>query len=221
MGQILFKQPDGPNFIPNPKDPPIVGNKVAVKPFPQTGKFHKVFEGKPDEDVLDKMYYMTKTTFPFAGIVVAANHAVGEPGMLNLWRHVCKYGVPFIGGGIIFVAAQACAGSFRKKNDQYNTLIASYASAGLIAAKTRKSKNMAFFVSGFFIFILGAAYKDFALEGKKIIPEMSEDDPLITRRYHWQSHRTDFRVYENKPGYWIAAPSEGVAASSAPIGNQC
>jgi len=221
MGQLLTTEPPEPNFIPNPKDPPIVGNKVAIKPNPKGYTFYKVFEGKPDEDVLQKAWDMTKCTIPLAILSVGYNSLATvemRSGALQLFRTAVIFGVPVVGGGLVFVAAQALAYSARKpKNDNVNSFIASYATSAYLASRTKTySKNHVFAVGGMAIGIVASVYREFARRGHQPLPNLTEDDPLASRLYHWQSHRCDWRLYENRPGYWIPAPAEGSSEAGSP-----
>jgi len=208
MGNLADKQL-GPQKRFDFKDPPLEGNKYAVPPQYTGIDFYKALSGKDDENVLERARIMTKWTLFCASIQTLLNtYMLERTERVYVTRMALHYGVPWIGGGLVYIGTVSAVASLRKKDDTFNHLCGGFAAASFVATKcqTIQSKCLTGFTLGLTLAFIGMWYKSFHMQGWIVFPE-PRNNP-VPQRYTWWGHLYDGHRLKDKPYNWVAAPPD-------------
>lgn len=143
-------------------------------------------------------------------------------------KRVAFWSVPIVGGGLVYSFTVYTAANLRKKDGQLNHILGGFATGSVVGArgkilshKTKTSTllffiaNVSFFVliivknfhvglmSGLAIAAFGITFKLATLDGNDVFPY-----PLPRKAGNVWSHRTDWTLKKDYPGYWVKDESE-------------
>jgi len=163
-----------------------------------------LFQGKDDENLVNKCLVMTKHTGLLTGFftlidVVGVNE---HKGITHALQTVIRYSRPLIGGGLAYMSLTNVAASLRNKNDSTNHMWGGIGWGLVAGAHTRNLQtgvNTAI-VMGLF----GMAYKEYVLKGLDLIPDL----PRAKMNGFSLTHKMDFTLFPERPSYWVRTQEE-------------
>jgi len=184
--------------------PPKEGNKASAGWPMWKHVFHEVFEGKDNDDYVHKTIQMTKYTATTSAFISCGEITFLELRGLKAARAIGRWALPIIGGGIAYTTTAAFLGGIRNKTEAKHHFMAGQV-AGAIYGASRKS-FMAGLLWGLVLGLTGMVYKDASINGYTFVGDFDPDG----REVGWSwSHKQDYTLYKDYPGYWVKeAPKE-------------
>jgi len=174
------------------------------------GKYlDEAFDGKDNENFLEKSRILCKYTFGFANMfaiidIVMFYHKGGVA--VTLQRLKWHY-IPWVGGALAYASAVNVCSSLRGgKTDQYNHLVGGLATGAVIGKHSRS--GMVGFVSGAIFAVLGSFYKDCRMRGFSVVRNFDKDGPgKHGTPFHYKSDFTT-NLIKDKPAYWAKSEAD-------------